>query len=84
MDEKALLEKMQKALGVSVDFTTIEEKHARKRKEDALLAQLNETFNNLINKNQDKAEIIEREVIETIEVLAEETPVIIEIGRAHV
>ena len=78
MDEKALLEKMQKALGVSVDFTTIEEKHARKRKEDALLAQLNETFNNLINKNQDKAEIIEREVIETIEVLAEETPVIIE------
>ena len=74
MDEKALLEKMQKAFGVEVDFTAIEEKHARKRKEDALLAQLNESFNILINKNQDKAEIIEQEIIETIEVLAETVP----------
>ena len=39
MDEKLLLEKMQKAFGVEVDFTAIEEKHARKRKEDKILEQ---------------------------------------------
>ena len=41
MDEKAFLDKWQKNLGIEVDFTEIEERHARKRKEAALLENIN-------------------------------------------
>lgn len=41
IDEKTLLENMKKRFGIDVDLSAIEEKHAKKRKEDALLEKLN-------------------------------------------
>ena len=41
MDEKAFLDRWQKSLGVEIDFTEIEERHARKRREAAMLESIN-------------------------------------------
>lgn len=70
MDEKAFLDKWQKSLGVEIDFTEIEERHARKRKEAAILEQFNKA---LLTKVVKKSEPIIEEPV-----LVEEVPVFVE------
>ena len=91
IDEKTFLEKMQKAFGVEVDFTAIEEKHAKKRKEDALLENLNKALLKLSEPELKQVEEVfvqpidvtpTSEVIEIVEEqLVEQPELITEIGR---
>ena len=84
MDEKAFLDKLQKAFDVEVDFSTIEEKHTKKRKEAALLESLSNVLNN-IDKPKPKVEVVKQlepivEIVEVVETLPV-PEVIMEIGR---
>ena len=87
IDENEFLEKWKKVLGVEVDLSEIEQKHARKRKEAALLEGLNKTLERLTNKEVEEVEVAFKEPIAVIEepkvleVIAEvhEEPVIEEV-----
>ena len=73
MDEKLILERMQKALGVNVDFTEIEQKHAKKRKEEAMLESLNRT---LLGLSEPELKQVEEVFVEPIAIF--EQPVLVE------
>jgi hypothetical protein len=88
MDEKLLLEKMQKAFGVEVDFTEIEQKHERKRKENKLLEQFAGALIGIREEPQSPIieEVVEAVVIEPEPVVEDKQPepepeLITEIGR---
>jgi hypothetical protein len=85
MDEKAFFDRWQKKLGVEVDFTEIEEKHAKKRKEDALLENLNKALLTLSNPELKRVEEVFAEPVPIIEIseeqLIEQPELIVEMGR---
>ena len=64
---------MQKALGVNVDFTEIEQKHAKKRKEEAMLESLNRT---LLGLSEPELKQVEEVFVEPIAIF--EQPVLVE------
>jgi len=67
IDENEFLEKWKKVLGVEIDLSEIEQKHARKRKEAALLEGLNKTLERLTNKEVEEVEVAFKEPVAIIE-----------------
>lgn len=78
MDEKAFLERWQKSLGIEIDFTEIEERHARKRKEAALLEQFNKALVTKVVKKEVDPVIKEPVLVEEISTIEE---IIVESGK---